>query len=556
MSPTTAGLVFLAVLALALVAVHVPLGDYMYRVYTAEEDNAVERAVYRLIGVDARSEQTWGAYARSVLAFSSTSILVLFVFQLVQGKLPLHLHDPATQMTPGLAWNTAVSFVTNTNWQAYSGESTQGHLVQMAGLAVQNFVSAAVGMAVAIALVRGFARTRTGALGNFWVDLVRGTLRILLPIAALGAVVLVAGGAIQNFHLNDQVVTTLNGARQTITGGPVASQEAIKELGTNGGGFYNANSAHPFENPTRWTNWLEIFLLLVISFSLPRTFGRMVGSTKQGYAIASVMASLYAISVTLMMWFQLQHHGTVPTAVGSAMEGVEQRFGVANSAVFAASTTLTSTGAVDSVHDSYTSLGGMMTMFNMQLGEVAPGGTGSGLYGMLILAVITVFVAGLMVGRTPEYLGKKITPREIKLAASYFLVTPLIVLTGTAIAMALPGERAGMLNAGPHGLSEVLYAFTSAANNNGSAFAGISVNTNWYNTALGLAMVFGRFLPIVLVLALAGSLSRQGQTPESAGTLPTHRPQFVGMVAGVTLILVALTFLPMLALGPLAEGIH
>lgn len=556
MSGTTSGLLFLAVLVVALVAVHVPLGDYMYRVYASKKDGYVERGIYRLIGVNARSEQTWGAYARSVLAFSSISILFLFVLQLVQGKLPLHLHDPATQMTPGLAWNTAVSFVTNTNWQAYSGESTQGHLVQMAGLAVQNFVSAAVGMAVAIALVRGFARTRTGELGNFWVDLVRGTLRILLPIATLGALLLVAGGAIQNFHLNDQVVTALNGARQTITGGPVASQEAIKELGTNGGGFYNANSAHPFENPTAWTNWLEIFLLLVISFSLPRTFGRMVGNTKQGYAIASVMASLYAVSVTFMMWFQLQHHGTVPTAVGSAMEGVEQRFGVANSAVFADSTTLTSTGAVDSFHDSYTSLGGMMTMFNMQLGEVAPGGTGSGLYGMLILAVITVFVAGLMVGRTPEYLGKKITPREIKLAASYFLVTPLIVLTGTAIAMALPGERAGMLNTGPHGLSEVLYAFTSAANNNGSAFAGISVNTNWYNTALGLAMAFGRFLPIVLVLALAGSLARQGQTPESAGTLPTHRPQFVGMVAGVTLILVALTFLPMLALGPLAEGIH
>ncbi|KLO34265.1 potassium-transporting ATPase subunit A [Mycobacterium nebraskense] len=556
MSTTTAGMLFLAVLVVALAAVHVPLGDYMYRVYTSEKDGYVERGIYRLIGVDARSEQTWGAYARSVLAFSSISILFLFVFQLVQGKLPLHLHDPATKMTPGLAWNTAVSFVTNTNWQAYSGESTQGHLVQMAGLAVQNFVSAAVGMAVAIALVRGFARTRTGELGNFWVDLVRGTLRILLPIAVLGAILLVAGGAIQNFHLNDQVVTALNGTQQTITGGPVAGQEAIKELGTNGGGFYNANSAHPFENPTTWTNWLEIFLLLVISFSLPRTFGRMVGSTKQGYAIASVMASLYAISVTFMMWFQLQHHGTVPSAVGSAMEGVEQRFGVANSAVFADATTLTSTGAVDSFHDSYTSLGGMMTMFNMQLGEVAPGGTGSGLYGMLILAVITVFVAGLMVGRTPEYLGKKINPREIKLAASYFLVTPLIVLTGTAIAMALPGERAGMLNTGPHGLSEVLYAFTSAANNNGSAFAGISVNTNWYNTALGLAMVFGRFLPIVLVLALAGSLAKQGATPDSAGTLPTHRPQFVGMVAGVTLILVALTFLPMLALGPLAEGIH
>ncbi|OBI39828.1 potassium-transporting ATPase subunit KdpA [Mycobacterium sp. E2238] len=556
MGETTAGLVFLAVLVGALVAVHVPLGDYMFRVYTSAKHGYVERVIYRLTGVDASSEQTWGAYARSVLAFSSISILFLFVLQLVQGTLPLHLHDPATKMTPALAWNTAVSFVTNTNWQAYSGETTQGHLVQMAGLAVQNFVSAAVGMAVAIALVRGFARTRTGELGNFWVDLVRGTLRILLPIATLGALLLVAGGAIQNFHLNDQVVTALNGAQQTITGGPVASQEAIKELGTNGGGFYNANSAHPFENPTTWTNWLEIFLLLVISFSLPRTFGRMVGSRKQGYAIASVMASLYAISMTFMMWFQLRHHGTVPTAVGSAMEGVEQRFGVANSAVFADSTTLTSTGAVDSFHDSYTSLGGMMTMFNMQLGEVAPGGTGSGLYGMLILAVITVFVAGLMVGRTPEYLGKKINPREIKLAASYFLVTPLIVLTGTAIAMALPGERAGMLNSGPHGLSEVLYAFTSAANNNGSAFAGISVNTTWYNTALGLAMVFGRFLPIVLVLALAGSLARQGQTPESAGTLPTHRPQFVGMVAGVTLILVALTFLPMLALGPLAEGIH
>jgi K+-transporting ATPase ATPase A chain len=555
-STTTAGIVFLVALVVALALVHVPFGDYMYRVYSSEQDSIVESLLYRLIGVDARSEQTWGAYARSVLAFSSVSVLFLFAFQLVQGGLPLHLNDPATKMTPALAWNTAVSFVTNTNWQAYSGESTQGHLVQMAGLTVQNFVSAAVGMAVAIALVRGFARKRTGDLGNFWVDLVRGTLRILLPIAVVGAIVLIAGGAIQNFHLHDQVVTTLGGAQQTITGGPVASQEAIKELGTNGGGFYNANSSHPFENPTKWTNWLEIFLLLVISFSLPRTFGRMVGSKKQGYAIAAVMATLAGTSVSLMMWFQLQHHGTVPTALGAATEGVEQRFGVADSAVFADATTLTSTGAVDSFHDSYTSLGGMMAMFNMQLGEVAPGGTGSGLYGMLILALITVFVAGLMVGRTPEYLGKKINPREIKLAASYFLVTPLIVLTGTAIAMALPGERAAMLNGGPHGLSEVLYAFTSAANNNGSAFAGLGVNTNWYNTALGLAMIFGRFLPIVLVLALAGSLAKQGATPESVGTLPTHRPQFVGMVAGVTLILVALTFLPMLALGPLAEGIH
>ncbi|OBK60314.1 K+-transporting ATPase subunit A [Mycobacterium colombiense] len=556
MNTTTAGVLFLVVLVAAVAVVHVPFGDYMFRVYTSEKDLYAERVIYRLIGVDARSEQTWGAYARSVLAFSSVSILLLFVFELVQNKLPLHLHDPATKMTPSLAWNTAVSFVTNTNWQAYSGETTQGHLVQMAGLAVQNFVSAAVGMAVAVALVRGFARKRTGELGNFWVDLVRGTLRILLPIAVLSAILLVAGGAIQNFHLHDQMVTTVNGTQQTITGGPVASQEVIKELGTNGGGFYNANSAHPFENPTAWTNWLEIFLILVIGFSLPRTFGRLVGNTKQGFAIAAVMATLYTTSTTFMLWFQVQHHGTVPTTIGSAMEGVEQRFGVTDSGVFAAATTLTSTGAVDSTHDSLTSLGGMIAMFNMQLGEVAPGGTGSGLYGILMLAVITVFVAGLMVGRTPEYLGKKITPREIKLAASYFLITPLIVLTGTAIAMALPGQRAGMLNGGPHGLSEVLYAFTSAGNNNGSAFAGLSANTDWYNTALGLAMVFGRFLPIVLVLALAGSLARQGSTPDSAGTLPTHRPQFVGMVAGVTLIVVALTFLPMLALGPLAEGIH
>jgi potassium-transporting ATPase potassium-binding subunit len=555
-STSTAGIAFLALLVLALVAVHVPLGDYMYRVYTSPQDWRIEKAVYRVIGADPKAEQPWYAYARSVLAFSAISVLFLFFFQLVQGKLPLHLHNPATPMTPALAWNTAISFVTNTNWQAYSGESTQGHLVQMAGLAVQNFVSAAVGMAVAIALVRGFARIKSNELGNFWVDLVRGTMRILLPISLIGAIVLLAGGAIQNFHLHDQVVTTLSGAQQTITGGPVASQEAIKELGTNGGGFYNANSSHPFENPTAWTNWVEIFLLLAISFSLPRTFGRIVGSKKQGYAIAAIMGVLAAISWTIMMWMQLQHHGTVPTAVGAAMEGVDQRFGVPNSAVFAVSTTLTSCGAVDSFHDSYTSLGGLMAIFNMQLGEVAPGGTGSGLYGMLILAVITVFVAGLMVGRTPEYLGKKINPREIKLAASYFLVTPLIVLIGTAIAMALPGERASMLNTGPHGLSEVLYAFTSGANNNGSAFAGINANTVWYNTAIGLAMVIGRFLPIVLALALAGSLARQGHTPESPGTLPTHRPQFVAMVAGVTVILVALTFLPMWALGPLAEGIH
>jgi K+-transporting ATPase ATPase A chain len=555
-STTGAGIAFLALLVAALVAVHVPLGDYMYRVYTSERDWRIEKLAYRIIGANPKAQQPWFAYARSVLAFSAVSVLFLFFFELLQDKLPLHLHNPATPMTPALAWNTAISFVTNTNWQAYAGESTQGHLVQMAGFGVQNFVSAAVGMAVAIALVRGFARTRTIEIGNFWVDLVRGTVRILLPLALIGAVVLIAGGVIQNFHLHDQVVTTLNGVQQTITGGPVASQEAIKELGTNGGGFYNANSAHPFENATAWTNWVEIFLLTVISFSLPRTFGRMVDSKRQGYAIAAVMGVLAAVSMALVAGFQLSHHGTVPTAIGAALEGVEQRFGVFNSAVFADMTTLTSTGAVDSAHDSYSSLGGLVQLFNMQIGEVAPGGVGSGLYGMLIMAVITVFIAGLMVGRTPEYLGKKIRPREMKLAASYFPVTELLVLVGTGIAMGLPGPRAGMANTGPHGLSEVLYAFTSASNNNGSAFAGLSANTTWYNTALGLAMVLARFLPMILVLALAGSLARQGHTPESPGTLPTHRPQFVGLVAAVTVILCALTFLPALALGPLAEGIH
>ncbi|WP_131740940.1 potassium-transporting ATPase subunit KdpA [Actinomadura roseirufa] len=555
MSTTLAGILFIGSLVLALAVVYRPLGDYMYRVYDGDRHWRVERAVYRVIGVRPESEQTWGVYARGVLAFSAVSILFLYGLQRLQDHLLLSLGFAPVK--PDQAWNTAVSFVTNTNWQSYSGESTMGHLVQMAGLAVQNFVSAAVGMCVAVALIRGFARRRTDHLGNFWVDLVRGTLRILLPIAFVGAIALIAGGLVQNFgDANHHVITTITGAQQRITGGPVASQEVIKELGTNGGGFYNANSSHPFENGAPWTNWLEIFLILVIPFALCRTFGRMVGQNRQGYAILAVMATIALISVSLVNVFQLMHHGTVPTAAGAASEGVETRFGVANSATFAGATTLTSTGAVDSFHDSYTGLGGMMTLFNMMLGEVAPGGTGSGLYGMLVLAVITVFVAGLMVGRTPEYLGKKIGAREIKCAALYFLITPILVLTGTAVAMATGAGRAGPLNSGAHGLSEVLYAFTSASNNNGSAFAGITVNTVFYDTALGLCMALGRFLPMIFVLALAGSLARQGGTPESEGTLPTHRPQFVGMVTGVTVVLVALTFLPALALGPLAEGIH
>ncbi|ETK30516.1 potassium-transporting ATPase subunit KdpA [Microbispora sp. ATCC PTA-5024] len=553
MSSTTAGILFIGSLIVALAVCYRPLGDYMYRVYTGTRHLAVERGIYRVIGVRPDAEQRWSVYARSVLAFSVISILFLYGLQRLQNHLLLSLGMDAVQ--PSLAWNTAVSFVTNTNWQAYSGESTMGHLVQTGGLAVQNFVSAAVGMAVAIALVRGFARRRTDDLGNFWVDLVRGTVRILLPIAFVAAVALVAGGAIQSLG-DHHVWSTLTGGEQTFTPGAVASQEAIKELGTNGGGFFNVNSAHPFENPTAWTNWLEIFLLLVISFCLPRTFGRMVGDNRQGYAIVAVMGALALLSVMVTNWAELAHNGTVPQAVGAAMEGREVRFGVSNSGAFASATTLTSTGAVDSFHDSYTAIGGGMLIFNMLLGEVAPGGTGSGLYGMLILAVITVFVAGLMVGRTPEYLGKKIGAREIKLASMYFLATPMLVLIGLAVAMGTETGRAAMLNSGAHGLSEILYAYTSASNNNGSAFAGVSVNTDFHNTTLGLCMALGRFLPMVLVLALAGSLARQAPVPASAGTLPSHRPQFVGMLVGVTLVLVALTFLPALALGPLAEGIH
>ena len=552
MSDTTAGVLFIVSMILALALAYRPLGDYMYRIVTSTRHLLPERLMYRLVGVDADAEQSWGVYARSVLAFSAVSILFLYAFMRLQSYLWLSLGFP--NVFPSGAWNTAVSFTTNTNWQWYSGESTMGHLVQMAGLAVQNFVSAAVGIAVAVALVRGFARKNTNQLGNFWVDLVRIVFRLLLPISVVAAIVLIAGGAIQNFSAGTDV-QTLAGATQHITGGPVASQEAIKDLGTNGGGFYNANSAHPFENPTSWTNWIENFLLLVISFSLPRTFGRMVGRNRQGYAILAAMAIMAIGSVVTINVVQGLHGGTVPTAAGAATEGTESRLGVLNSATFAASTTLTSTGSVNSFHDSYTAFGGGIAIFNMMLGEVAPGGTGSGLYGILILAVLTVFVAGLMVGRTPEYLAKKIGAREVKLASLYFLTMPTLVLVGTGIGMATDWGKSGMLNSGAHGLSEVLYAFTSATNNNGSAFAGLTVSGTEYNIALGVCMLIGRFLPIVFVLGLAGSLAKQQPVPESAGTLRTYQPLFVGMLVGVTVILVALTFLPALALGPLAEGL-
>jgi len=543
-------LALLAVLALS----YRPLGDYMAHVLTTKKHLRVERGIYKLGGIDGDADQKWSAYLRSVLAFSAVSVLFLYAFQRLQNHLLLSLGF--SPVKPDQAFNTAASFVTNTNWQSYSGEVTMGHLVQMAGLAVQNFVSAAVGIAVVAALIRGFTRSRTDRVGNFWVDLTRIVVRLLLPIAFVFAIVLVACGAIQNLH-GIHEISTLLGDKQSLTGGPVASQEAIKELGTNGGGFYNANSAHPFENPTGLSNLLEIYLMLVISVCLPRTFGKMVGDHRQGYAILSVMAIIWAASVAIITVNEL--HSVSSSAghlAGGMMEGKEQRFGIWASALFAVSTTLTSTGAVNSFHDSFSPGGGGMTIFNMMLGEIAPGGTGSGLYGILVLAVITVFVAGLMVGRTPEYLGKKLGSREMKFASLYILTTPAIVLVGAGAAMSLRGERANMLNTGPHGFSEILYAFTSAANNNGSAFAGLTVTSNWWNAALGLAMLFGRFLPMVFVLALAGSLGRQLPAPVTAGTLPTHRPQFVGLLTAVVLIVVGLTYFPALALGPLAEGLH
>lgn len=552
MSDTTAGLLQVGLLIAALAACYRPLGAYMARVYTSDTDTRVERGIYRLMGVDPRADQRWPVYLRSLLAFSAVSVLGLYALLRLQPHLPLSLGFPGVPADQ--AFDTAASFVTNTNWQSYSGESTMGHLAQMAGLAVQNFASAAVGMAVAIALVRGFIRSRTDRLGNFWVDLVRGCLRILLPISVVGGLALVALGAVQNFSSGTDV-TTLAGNSQTITGGPVASQEVIKELGTNGGGFYNANSAHPFENPNALSNILEIFLILVIPVALTYTFGRMVKSKRQGYAILAAMGTLWALVVVAISTLEAAHPGTALKLAGASMEGKETRFGEAASSLFAASTTGTSTGAVNSFHSSFTALGGGLTIFHMGLGEVSPGGVGTGLYGMLVLAIVTVFVAGLMVGRTPEFLRKKITSREIKLVSIYILTMPVIVLGTTALAMGLPGPRTSMLNGGPHGLSEVLYAFMSGTNNNGSAFAGLSANTVFYNTAIGLAMLAGRFVPIILAVALAGSLARQQPVPETAGTLPTHRPLFVGMLVGVVIIVAGLTFFPALALGPMAEGL-
>ena len=555
MSSTAAGWLQFALLFVALAACYVPLGNYMARIFTAKEHWRIERGIYKLCGIDPEADMRWSVYARSVLAFSLVGVLFLYLIERTQHWLFLSVG--MANVPPVTAWNTAASFVTNTNWQNYGGESTMSYLTQMGGLAVQNFVSAAVGLAVAIAIIRGFVRSRTDKLGNFWVDLTRGTIRLLIPISVIGAVILVASGVIQNFA-DYHTITTLVGGHQTIPGGPVASQEVIKDLGNNGGGFFNANSAHPFESPNPFTDIFEIFLLLLIPFSLPRTFGKMVRDNKQGYALLAVMVIIWAAAVGGITLFQ-SHLGTAglgPQLAHGTYEGVETRFGPHACSLFAASTTVTSTGAVNCFHDSLSPFGGAITLFDMALGEVAPGGIGAGMYGILILAIVTVFVAGLMVGRTPEYIGKKIRPTEMKYAALYFLTLPVVILTAAALSIGTKVGQEVIFNPGPHGLTEVIYAFTSMANNNGSAFAGLGTAATWYQISGGVVMLLGRFAPEIFALGLAGSLARQAPVPQSAGTLDTRTPLFVGMLVGVILILVGLTYFPALALGPFAEGLH
>jgi K+-transporting ATPase ATPase A chain len=532
------------------------LGPYLARVLgsgRAPGDRVflpVERAVYRVAGVDPAREQPWGVYAVSLLAFSVVSVLGLYMLQRLQGLLPLN-PTGVDGVPSALAFNTAASFVTNTNWQNYGGESTMSHLTQMAGLTVQNFVSAAVGIAVAVALVRGLTRRRSETIGNFWVDLTRVITRVLLPLAVVIALVLVSQGVVQTLSGSAEA-TTVEGTAQSIYRAPVASQEAIKELGTNGGGVANANSAHPFENPTAFTNLVENWALLVIPFALALAFGRLVGDRRQGWALFAAMLVLWIASAGLAMGFELDGNARVDAGAAN-MEGKEVRFGAAASGLFAASTTGTSTGAVISSHDSFTPLGGAVPLVNMMLGEVSPGGVGAGLYGMLIFALLAVFIAGLMVGRTPEYLGKKIQAAEMKLVVLYLLAVPALILVFASVSVLLDTAKDSILNPGAHGLSEVVYAFTSAANNNGSAFGGLSGNTDWFNTTLGLAMLAGRFLPIVLVLAIAGSLARKQPVPASAGTFPTGTPLFAGLLVGVVLIMVGLTYFPVLTLGPFLE---
>lgn len=548
MSDTASGLLTLGVLLALLVVLGLPLGSWLAATLTDTGHWRVERAVYRAVGVDVSAEQGWRSYATSVLAFSAVGFVLLVGIIAAQTSLPL------AQGTSGMSWhtalNTAVSFVTNTNWQSYAGEAGVSPLTQTVGLTVQNFVSAAVGVAVAGALMRAFARSGGTAIGNFWVDVTRVVVRVLLPLSFLAAVLLLLGGVIQNLRA-PLTVSSLDGVEQVIRGGLVASQEAIKGLGTNGGGYFNANSAHPFENPSPLTNLLEILLILLIPFALTRTLGILVGDRRQGWVLTAFAGILWLGSIVLTTWAELS---SAAGATGS-MEGKEVRFGLWSSTLFAASTTGTSTGAVNSMHESYSPLGGGVLLVNMLLGEISPGGVGSGLYGIVVVAVLSVFVAGLMVGRTPEYLGKTIGRREITSAALCTLVMPVLVLGFTGASLVLEGPKGQMLASGPHGLSEVLYAYASAGNNNGSAFAGLSADTPWFNLTLALCMLLGRFLPMLLVLRLAGLLVEQRRRPETVGTMPTHTPLFVGLLVGISLVLAGLTFFPALALGPLAEAL-
>jgi K+-transporting ATPase ATPase A chain len=556
---------------IALLAISTPvLGSYMAKVYGSKKAPGdrvflpIERLIYRICGIDPESEQRWQTYALSLLAFSFASVIVLYLQIRLQGHLPLNPNNNG-DVKPLLSFNTAVSFLTNTNWQNYSGESTMSYLTQMAGLAVHNFVSAAAGAAVAVALIRGLVRRRTHTLGNFWVDLTRTTTRVLLPLAFVVALVLVSQGAVQNLHSN-RPVTTVSGQTQTLPGGAIASQESIKDLGENGGGPYNANSSHPFENPNPITNILEIWVLLAIPFALTWTFGKMAGDVKQGLAVVSAMVVLWLAASLIAMAYESHgnnklnplgvNQAATATQGGGNMEGKETRFGPDASGLFAASTTGTSTGSVNSMHDSYTPIGGAAPLVNIMFGEVDPGGTGSGLYGMLLFALLSVFIAGLMVGRTPEYLGKKIQGSEMKLVVLYILFVPLVILAFTGISVVMNSSLNSLNNSGPHGLTEMTYAFTSMANNNGSAFAGLNGNTDWFNITGAICMLVGRFLLMIPVLAIAGSLGRKQPTPPSAGTFPTNTGLFATLLTGVVIIVVGLTYFPVVALGPIVEQLQ
>ncbi len=552
MSDTVAGLLQVAALVVLLALVYVPFGDYMARVFTSEKDLRVEKAIYRVVRVDPGAEQRWTTYAAGVLGFSFVGVVVLYLVQRLQPVLPMSFGHDA--VSPAVAFNNAVSFVTNTNWQSYVPETTVGNTAQTLGFTVQNFASAAVGIAVAIALTRGFIRSASDRLGNFWVDVTRSTVRILLPFSFVAAILLVATGVVMSLK-SGMDVTNVDGTQYTIPLAPAGSQEAIKEIGTNGGGVFNANSAHPFENPNALSDFFEIFLLLVIPVSLTRTFGTMVRNTRQGTVLVAVMGVIWAAFLAVA-WFSETHpNGPASLAAGAAMEGKEVRFGIPSSVLFAVSTTGTSTGAINAQHDSLTGGAGGIAMLNMLLGEVAPGGVGTGLYGILVVAIIAVFLAGLMVGRTPEYLGKKLGRREVTAASISILAMPTLVLIGAGLAIALPDTAGALNNDGAHGFGEVLYAYASAANNNGSAFAGITVTSDFFQATLGVAMLFGRFVPILAALALAGFLGRQKRVEAGAGTLPTDGALFSVLVGGTIILVAALTFFPALALGPIVEAL-